>query len=243
MTTFLVSFTVAFTLAVPTSVFSQATATVPPAEPSLRTFFPDLVDDVRRLPSNPAGVSVAIGGILSTSLAPLDDDLSAWQPEGVFSGGTPLNGAVLAAGTLATYGIAHWAKADRVKHVTVDVLRAQVLSLALTYGLKYAVARERPDHSSDDSFPSGHAAQAFASATVIARHLGPNATWPAMVAASFVAMSRVNQHRHYLSDVVFGAGLGVAVGWGSVHRDSTWTVAPGVSPSQVSIHVSRTFAP
>jgi membrane-associated phospholipid phosphatase len=243
MTTFLVSFTVALTLAIPTSVFSQATTTAPPAEPSLRTFFPDLVDDVRRLPSNPAGVSIAIGGILSTSLSPLDQDLTGWKPEGVFSIGTPLNSVVLAAGTLATYGVAHWVKSERVKHVTVDVLRTQVLSLVLTYGLKYAVSRERPDGSSNDSFPSGHAATTFASATVLARHLGSNATWPALVIASFVSMSRVNQHRHYLSDVVFGAGLGIAVGWNSLHRDSDWTVTPGFSPSGMTIQVARTFAP
>ena len=243
MTTFLVSLTVAFALALPTSAFSQATTTAPPAEPSLRTFFPDLADDVRRLPSNAAGVSVAMGGILSTALSPLDDELTGWQPHDVYSMGTPLNSALLAAGTLATYGVAHLAKSDRVKHVTVDVLRAQVLSLALAYGLKYTVRRPRPDGSSDDSFPSGHAATTFASATVLARHLGPKATWPALVVASFVSMSRVNQQRHYLSDVVFGAGLGIAVGWNSRHRDSSWTVTPDVSPAGMSIQVSRAFAP
>lgn len=243
MTMFLVSFTVALALVVPSPAFSQAIPTVPPAEPTLRTFFPDLVDDVRRLPSNPAGISVAIGGILSASLSVLDDNLADWEPEGLYSGGTPLNAVVLGAATLATYGVAHLAGSDHFKHVTVDVLRAQLLSLGVTYGLKYSVGRERPDGSSDDSFPSGHAAQAFASATVLARHLGPKMAWPALVVASFVSLSRVNQHRHYLSDVLFGAGLGIGIGWNTVHRESSWTVSPGVSRSRVGIQVSRTFAP
>jgi membrane-associated phospholipid phosphatase len=241
MTTFLVSSAVAVALAVPATAFSQATAPAPPAEPSLRTLIQDLANDVRRLPSNPAGVSLAIGGILSASLAPLDDDLADWEPEGVFTNGTILNGAVLAAGTLATYGVAHLAGSSRVKHVTVDVLRAQILSLGITYGLKYSVGRERPDHSSHDSFPSGHAAQTFASATVLARHIGPRATWPALVVASFVAASRVNQRRHFVSDVVFGAGLGVAVGWNTAHRESNWTLSPRVSRSQKGIQIGRTW--
>jgi membrane-associated phospholipid phosphatase len=243
MTTFLVSSTVALALAVPATALSQATTPAPSAEPSLRTLLPDLVDDVRRLPSNPATASVAIGGILSVSLSSLDDELADWEPEGVFTNGTFFNCAVLAAVTLGTYGVAHLAGSNHVKHVTVDVLRAQLVSLGLTYALKYSVGRERPDHSSEDSFPSGHAAQTFASATVLARHLGPQATWPALVAASFIALSRVNQNRHYLSDVVFGAGLGVAVGWNTVHRESNWTVSPRVSRSRAGIQVTRTFSP
>ena len=66
MTTFLVSLpTVAVALAVPTLAFPQATTPAPPAEPSLRTFSTDLADDVRRLPSHPASISVAVGGILA----------------------------------------------------------------------------------------------------------------------------------------------------------------------------------
>lgn len=241
MTTFRVFSTVALALVVPVTAFSQATTPAPQTEPSLRTILPDLVDDVRRLPSNPATASIVISGILATSLSPLDDELADWEPEGIFTNGTFLNCGVLAAVTLSTYGVAHWAGSSHVKHVTVDILRAQLLSLGLAYGLKYAVGRQRPDRSSDDSFPSGHAAQTFASATVLARHLGPQATWPALVVASFVALSRVNQNRHFLSDVVFGAGLGVAVGWNTVHRESDWTVTPRVSRKQVGVHVTRTF--
>ena len=63
MTTFLVTSTVALALTVPATAFSQATTPAPSAEPSLRTLLPDLVDDVRRLPSNPARVSATIGQV------------------------------------------------------------------------------------------------------------------------------------------------------------------------------------
>jgi membrane-associated phospholipid phosphatase len=107
--------------------------------------------------------------------------------------------------------------------------------------LKYATGRERPDQSSSDSFPSGHASQTFASATVLGRHLGPYAAAPAFGAAAYVAMSRVNQNRHYLSDVLFGCGLGVAVGWASARTEQAWQVTPTISPSGGTVHVSHTF--
>jgi membrane-associated phospholipid phosphatase len=230
---------VALALVVPaTSAYSQATP-VPPAEPSLRTFLPDLAGDVRRLPSDPAGISVAVGGILSSSLQPFDNDIAGWVPQPGLKGGAWVgNPFALAAGTLVVYTVgAAWHK-PRVRHVAVDMLRAQALALGLTYGLKYSVRRERPDRSSNDSFPSGHASETFASATVLARHAGRKAAIPAYGVAGFVALSRMNQKRHWLSDVVFGAGVGVAVGWNGSRHARGWAVTPALTPAGAAIMVS-----
>jgi oxepin-CoA hydrolase/3-oxo-5,6-dehydrosuberyl-CoA semialdehyde dehydrogenase len=62
------------------------------------------------------------------------------------------------------------------------------------------------------SFPSGHAAITFAAATVLQQHLGYRAAIPTYAVASYVAMSRLHDNRHYASDVAFGAALGVVVG-------------------------------
>ena len=62
------------------------------------------------------------------------------------------------------------------------------------------------------SFPSGHAATAFASATVLQRRFGWKAGIPAYAVATYVAASRVDMQRHYLSDVVFGAAIGIVAG-------------------------------
>lgn len=234
---------VALALTVPSLAFSQAATPAPPTEPSLRTFLPELADDVRRLPTNPAAVSMTLGAIASSSSVPLDDFFLQWQPNDAFESGTWIgNGAVLATGTLLTYGVGQWADKPRVKRIAADLLRAQVLSLGLAYGLKYTTNRQRPDQSGHDSFPSGHAAQTFASAMVLGRHLGGSVAVPAFAAATFVSFSRVNQGRHHLSDVAFGAGLGAAVGWTSAHRASRWTVQPSVLPSRKGIHVSRVFS-
>ena len=89
---------------------------------------------------------------------------------------------------------------------------------AARYGVLALVARPRPTrvdwatHASGWAFPSGHTTAAFASATVLHRHFGWKVGLPAYGAATYVAASRVQGKRHYLSDVAFGAALGVVAG-------------------------------
>jgi membrane-associated phospholipid phosphatase len=238
---FVVAFlAVVMTVAAPAPASSQSTDSAPPLTPTLRTFLPDLVGDIKRLPSIPAGISVVSGGIVSASVSPFDDNLSDWDPNNAYKSGQWIgNPFVLGGATLLAYGIGEWGDKPRVRHVADDALRAQVLALGITYALKYTVQRERPDQSSNDSFPSGHASQTFATATVLARHLGVKWAVPAYGTAAFVSISRVNQHRHWISDVAFGAGLGVAVGWNGNRHPSNWALEPSVSHHEVALRISH----
>jgi membrane-associated phospholipid phosphatase len=241
MTLFRVIWATAITLTVPAIAFSQPPTRVPQPEPSLRTVFSDLARDVRHLPSSNGGtLSIAIGGILSSSLHPLDDEVAGWDPSAAYKPGRLMgNPVVLSTGTLLIYGVGAWADSHRTTHVAADALRAQLLSLGLAYSLKYTVRRERPDETTRDSFPSGHAAQSFATATVVARHFGAKWGVPAFGAAGFISASRLNQQRHFLSDVVFGAGLGIGVGWNGMRPESRWSVTPAVSRSSVAVRIER----
>ena len=60
--------------------------------------------------------------------------------------------------------------------------------------------------------PRGHSADTFALATVIAGHPGFRWSLIGYAAASYVAMSRLHENVHYLSDVVFGAAVGSIAG-------------------------------
>ena len=93
--------------------------------------------------------------------------------------------------------------------------------------LKPLVARTRPYEVNtmmelliarplDYSFPSGHTAAAFASASAL--YFGRNRLWiPALILAVFLAFSRMYLYVHYPSDVLAGALIGIAAGWaGSV---------------------------
>jgi PAP2 superfamily protein len=103
-------------------------------------------------------------------------------------------------------------KTNKYSEIGFDLMRAQILSQALVHGIKYTVRRDRPTGECC-AFPSGHAATAFAAASVLERHLGYRASWPALIGATYVAASRLVDNRHFLSDVMFGAGLGMASGW------------------------------
>src|SRR5581483_11928226 len=87
----------------------------------------------------------------------------------------------------------------------------ELMSEMLVFGIKQATRRSRPE-GSGYSFPSGHTTVAFASATVLQQHFGWKAGVPAYAVASYVAASRVEMNKHHLSDVVFGAALGIAAG-------------------------------
>lgn len=78
--------------------------------------------------------------------------------------------------------------------------------------LKPCVKRPRPDTYAANSFPSGHTAVAFMTATMLHYeygHLSPWISLGAYTTATAVGVSRVLNDRHWVSDVAFGAGIGV----------------------------------
>ena len=119
-----------------------------------------------------------------------------------------------------------------------DVMRAQFVSQMWVQALKFSVQRTRPDESDDLSFPSGHSASAFATAAVLRRHFGWKVGVPAYVIAGYVATARVHDNRHYLSDVVFGAAMGIA-GERTVMRSGRYRVrvAPAVGPKAAALMI------
>ncbi|MFH2036674.1 MAG: phosphatase PAP2 family protein [Candidatus Zixiibacteriota bacterium] len=114
------------------------------------------------------------------------------------------------------------------KMVALDMLSATFITNAIiTPGLKNLFGRTRPyremgeddfhPFSGNESFPSGHAIRAFVNASVIASHY--KQTWVKVLAysiASLVAYARMNRDVHFLSDVVAGAFIGIAIGQGTV---------------------------
>ncbi len=90
-------------------------------------------------------------------------------------------------------------------------IKGELLTLGITYVLKNSFNAIRPDGASL-SFPSGHTAFAFSGATLLAIEYGENHPWVPYVAygtASTVGFMRMANNRHYISDVLFGAGLGI----------------------------------
>ncbi len=132
-------------------------------------------------------------------------------PTSLFEAGNLMGSFAFQAGAgFAGYGLGKVIRNEKLAMVGRDVIRAQVLSQVIAQTVKISVRRPRPDLSNNMSFPSGHAASAFATATVLSRHYGWKAAVPAYAFGSYVALARMAWNRHHATDVVMGAGLGIA---------------------------------
>jgi membrane-associated phospholipid phosphatase len=188
----------------------------------------NLYDDVKHLPRQNSAYWLAGASAAALAIHPADDNINQhfagsgstdafWKPGQVIG-----NTAVLLGAGAASYVVGRAKKSDRVQHLGMDTIEAEVLTAGIVFGIKESVRRDRPSNPESSnatgfSFPSGHAASTFAAATVLQQHLGYKAGIPTYLIASYVAMSRLHENVHFASDVVFGAGVGIIVG-----RTVTW---------------------
>ena len=94
---------------------------------------------------------------------------------------------------------------------TAILIKGQIMNLGLVYFLKKSINQTRPDGTAF-SFPSGHTANVFAGATMLSIEYGEHHKWVPYAAyglASGVGVMRMVNNKHYISDVLFGAGLGI----------------------------------
>lgn len=149
----------------------------------------------------------------------------------------PMVGVLFVAGRFAPQG--------RFRSMTYDFAQAMVVNGAYTGLLKYTVKRERPDGSDSLSFPSGHTSTAFSLATIASHHYGWKLGVPAYALASCIGLTRIEQDRHHLSDVIAGATLGLVVGRTVSRLDSQApakkrlvSVAPATDPHGQGVGLS-----
>jgi membrane-associated phospholipid phosphatase len=201
---------------------------------SLHTLFRDLGGDFKHLPSRDSLWVAAIGGGLALAVHPADSSFNQRLANdgGFFKTGNILgNGGTLLGASAAAYGIGRVTGNSRIAHTGLDLLRAQIVTETMVESLKYTVRRPRPDGSGGFSFPSGHAAMAFATATVLERHHGLKWAIPAYALASYVAMSRLHDNVHNLSDVMFGSAVGIIAGRTVTrHGRSNFALVPFATP-------------
>ena len=83
---------------------------------------------------------------------------------------------------------------------------------SVVYSLKQTTHVMRPDGSNDHSFPSGHTATAFMTATMLTKEYGHKSPWVGIGAYAIAAttgLMRMANNKHWLSDVLTGAGIGI----------------------------------
>lgn len=95
---------------------------------------------------------------------------------------------------------------------TVVLVVSSILSDQLVTKLKHSTHRLRPDGSTYNSFPSGHTATAFVGAEFMNQELGFRSPWYSIAGytmATGTALLRIMNNRHWLGDVIAGAGIGM----------------------------------
>jgi hypothetical protein len=222
----------------------------PPTPPhtGIRALFGNLLEDFQHLPTRTNLFIATGGGMGAMAVHPADQKVNTYMIEhhdefntffapGKYIGDT----SVQIAGSIVTYAYGRIYDKPKVSHFGMDLLQAQILAEAIFQPIKFITQRERPDGSNNRSFPSGHASITFATATVIERHLGWRKSLLAYGIASYVALSRLHDDQHWLSDVVFGAAVGTVAGRTVVHHASDyWAVTPVRVPGGVAVLVTRT---
>jgi PAP2 superfamily len=101
------------------------------------------------------------------------------------------------------------------QHQTINIAIANVMAVSVTEILKRTVKEERPDQSDGLSFPSGHTSLAFTNAALLYYEFKGSNLWYAssgFLFATATGILRIANKRHYTSDVLAGAGIGLASG-------------------------------
>ena len=155
--------------------------------------------------------------LLSWPLQGMDDAVREWMRENQSPGTRTMmewvsskSRAVLIGG--AVLGLV---SGQAARYCVAETAVALVPVNLVVEGLKWTVNRERPDgdtNRKNSSFPSSHAANAFAVAFVVGRRYS-RAAIPLVFFAALVAFSRMYLDRHWMSDVMASLLLGWAGAW------------------------------
>jgi membrane-associated phospholipid phosphatase len=141
------------------------------------------------------------------------------------------------------------------------LLATSALSMGIMVnGLKYSVRELRPDGSTYNSWPSGHTATAFMGAELLRAEFWDTSPWIGIAGyavATTVGYMRVWHNRHWTTDVLAGAGIGILsvriaywtfpamqrLFFGSGHKknDAYITAAPYYNGSQLGTSLAICF--
>jgi membrane-associated phospholipid phosphatase len=232
-------------LSVPALTFAAllVASPVPASAQSIASLFTSLPSDFAHLFTPANGAIAAAGGAGSLAVHPKDDEIAAniFAPTGrrhdVFRAGAAIgDGVEQNAFALGIYVLGRVSHRPGLGVAGADLVDAQIVNAVLTQGIKAATHRTRPN-GGVRSFPSGHTSAAFATAEVIREHYGWKWGGPLYALGGYVSVSRMVDNKHWASDVVFGAAIGIVSGRAASfgHGAQRVSVAPSILPGGFAI--------
>lgn len=247
-------------VAAPVALDSSIAAAVVAARPAAETHAPAAADspsgfsrfvrdvggDYKGFFSKGVALRLGIGGTAAGIVHIWDSDIAdeaaepapattQWLDGGDIYGG-PTGQWPLAIGW---WTIGHFAGSAKGAAAGRDLVRAQISVASWTYAIKFATSRERPN-GDPRAFPSGHTSSTFATATVLERYYGWKVGVPFYALGVYAGLSRITAEKHWASDVVFGAAVGIASGYTvtrHVHAHSV-TLGPAIYPAGAGLSVT-----
>lgn len=130
---------------------------------------------------------------------------------------------------------------------SLGMLKATGYAMSVTQVLKVTVREQRPiEKNQRDSFPSGHSTMAFAFGGFVFEEHGWKWGVPALGVSLLSGISRINDNRHHVHDVLGGATIGLAYGVGmsklmKKNEKLSFMVAPIVDPQTRGIAFMKDF--
>ena len=173
--------------------------------------------DAKHLVKPPCLLTLGMGAALAGGTRTMDHDIADHFEDVDVLGGAEDFGNTLGhpglhlgiAGAVYLYG--RLGKNDAALERSLILAEGLVINDLATLMLKAAFNRERPN-GDNLSFPSAHVSSTFALAAMLDEMYGHRVGYPMYLLGGFVAFSRMNDEKHYLSDAVFASFLGYAVG-------------------------------
>lgn len=147
---------------------------------------------------------------------------------------------------------------NNLRDQSTIILTSYAIMSATVLSLKSITKEERPDGSSKNSFPSGHTATAFAGAEFLFQEYKDKSVWIGIAGytvATATGIFRVYNNRHWVTDIVAGAGIGILstkiAYWanpyikrklfGDKEKKSTSFIAPSYDGKTIGLSYIKTF--
>jgi membrane-associated phospholipid phosphatase len=183
------------------------------------------------------------GAATGLSIIFLDDSVQEFSQRNklwIEEEGTLLKHSFSAA--LPIFAVAGYIGGDKQAQLTSRaLLRGIIVNTLVTAGLKEIIGRTRPSRwegphqfepfSKNRALPSGHTSHSFTVATILSEIYGEEHAWVAPIAyaaAGFVAYSRIDGNKHWLSDVISGDAIGYVIGKWAASKEMNRIVTPAV---------------